>query len=109
MSVRQALCGHSAAREIELIAFDALLLAIHEVDVVAQEQVQVLHIVARQFLFNRVELQQQVVTERAHQREPRGQRMLEFLLQGAHHGERRRLFAALLFGEQRGQRLKLTE
>ena len=83
--MRQARGGRPGAREIELVTLDALLLAIHEVDVVAQEQVQILDVVTRQLQLDRIELQQQVVAECAHQRQARRQRMLEFLEQRAHY------------------------
>ena len=68
---RQARGGDAVAREIVLVALDLLLLAVHEPDVVAQEQVQVLVAVARQFLFDGLELEQQVVAERADQAQAR--------------------------------------
>jgi hypothetical protein len=53
----QAQRGQTFALEIVLIALDLFLLAVHQVDVVAKEQVQVLVAVARQLLFDRVELE----------------------------------------------------
>ena len=106
--MRKSARGVFAAREIELVALDLLLLAIHEIDVVAEEQVQVLDVVARQLGLDRIEVEQQIVAERAHQREPRRQRIVKFVQQRAQHRKRRRLLAAFLFGEQRGQRLQLA-
>ena len=57
--------------EVVLVALDLLLLAIHEPDVVAEEQMQVLVAVARQLLFDGLELEQQVVAEGADQAEAR--------------------------------------
>jgi hypothetical protein len=45
------------ALEIVLIVFDLLLLAVHQVEVVAKKQVQVLVAVARQLLFDGLELE----------------------------------------------------
>ena len=64
---RQASGGDAVALEIVLEALDLLLLAIHEPDVVAEKQVQILVAVARQLLLDRLELEQQVVAEGAHQ------------------------------------------
>ena len=47
----------SLALEIVLIALDLFLLAVHQVDVVAKKQVQVLMAVARQFFFDGLELE----------------------------------------------------
>ena len=92
--------------EIVLVALDLLLLAIHEPDVVAEEQVQILVAVARQLLLDRLELEQQVVAERAHQAQPRILLAAELLDQRAQNRKGRRLLAALLFGKQRRQRLQ---
>ena len=59
--------------KVEPVALDLLLLAIHEVDVVAQEQVQILDARARKLELDRIELEQQIVAERTHQGEPRRQ------------------------------------
>ena len=96
----QACGGEFAAREIVLEALDLLLLAIHEVDVVAEEEVQVFHVVARQLQLDGIELKQQIVAEGADQRQPRRERMMEFIEQRAQNGKRRGLLAALFFGEQ---------
>ena len=103
---REPVRGQIAAREIVLEALDLLLLAIHEINVVAQEQVQVLDASARELQLDRIELKQQIVAERAHQRQARGQRMAEFVDEGAQNRKRRGLLAALFFGEQRGQRFQ---
>ncbi len=68
---RKAAGRFAVALEIVLVTVDLLALAIHEEDVVAEEQVQVLVTAARERLFDRLELEQQVVAERAHQREVR--------------------------------------
>ena len=68
---RQAVGGDIAAREIVLVALDLLLLAIHEINVVAEEQMQILHVVARQLQLDGIELEQQIVAEGADQREAR--------------------------------------
>ena len=94
------------ALEIVLIALDLFLLAIHQIDVVAEEQVQVLVAVARQFLFDRLELEQQVVAERAGQRQPAVLLVAEFSIKRAQNGKRGGLLAALFFRKQRGQRLQ---
>ena len=67
---------------------------------------QILDAVARKLQFDRLELEQQIVAERADQREARGKRMAEFVDQRAQNRKRRGLLAALLFREQRGQRLQ---
>jgi hypothetical protein len=54
-------------REIVAIALDLFLLAIHEIDVVAEVQVQILHARARQLHADRIELEQEIVSERADQ------------------------------------------
>jgi hypothetical protein len=63
--------GDFARARNRTVALDLLLLAVHEPDVVAEEQVQVLVAVARQLLFDRLELEQQVVAESAEKAEPR--------------------------------------
>ena len=55
-----------AASEVVPVALDLLLLAIHEVDVVAKKQVQVLVPGARELFLDGLELEQQIVSERAH-------------------------------------------
>ena len=92
--------------EIVAVALDLLLLAVHEADVVAEEQVQVLVAVARQLLLDRLELKQQVVAESAHQAQARILFAAEFVDQRAQNGKRRGLLAALLFRKQRRQRLQ---
>ena len=61
---------------------------------------------ARQLQLDGIELEQQIVAERAHQRQPRRQRMVELVDQRAQDRKRRRLLAALLFRKQRRQRLQ---
>jgi sRNA-binding carbon storage regulator CsrA len=56
---------------------------IHEVDVIAEKQVQILVAAARQLLFDRLELKQQIVTEGANQGQPRILRMTKLLDQRA--------------------------
>ena len=103
-----ALRGRFAARKIVLEALDLLLLAIHEVNVVAEKQVQVLDAGPRQLYLNRIELKQQVVAKGPDQRQAGSNRMAEFVDQRAEHRERRRLFAAFLFGEKLRKRLQLS-
>ena len=90
--------------KIVLIPLDLLLLAIHEVDVVAEEQVHVLVPAARQLLLDRLELEQQIVAECADQRQARILGIPELLDQRAQDRKRRGLLAALLFGEELRQR-----
>ena len=71
------------------IALDQLLLAIHEVDVVAEEEVKVFVSVARQPQLDRIELEQQVVAEGADQRQPRILRIPKLLDQARAEGKRR--------------------
>src|SRR5262249_48353583 len=80
--------------------------AIHVVDVVAQEQVQVLDAAARVLELDRIELKQQIVSERSREHESSRQGMVEFGQQGSQNGERRGLLAALLFREQLRQGLQ---
>ena len=96
----------SVAREVVAVALDLLLLTIHEPDVVAEEQVQVLVAVAGQLLLDRLELEQQVVPEGADQAQPRIFLAAKFLDQQPQNREYGRLFAALFFREQRRQRLE---
>ena len=98
--------GNALAREIEAIAFHLLLLAVHEPDVVAKEEVQVLMAGARQLLLDRFELEKQVVPEGADQSQARVLFAAKFLDQRAQNGEGRRLLAALLFRKKRRQRLE---
>ena len=70
-SARQSTRSRSLALEIVLVALDLLLLAIHEIDVVAEKEMQILVAVPRQLQLDRIELEQQIVSERADQREPR--------------------------------------
>ena len=65
-----------------------------------------LYAVAREFQFDRIELEQQIVSERAHQREPGILLALEFADQRAQNRKRRGLLAALFFREQGGQRFQ---
>jgi len=65
--------------EIPLVALGLLLLAIHGVNLVAEEQVQVLVAAARQFFFDGLELEKKVEPERADQRQPGILGMAEFL------------------------------
>ena len=67
--VRKSARGVFAARKIKPVPFDVFLLAIHEVDVIAQEQAQILDAGARMLEANRVEAEQQIVTKCAHQGE----------------------------------------
>src|SRR6185369_2532580 len=94
--------------EIPLVMLDLLLLAVHGVNVVAEEQVQVFVAAAGQFLFDWLELEKQVEPERADQRQPRILGMAELLDERAQNGKRGRLLAALLFGEQLRQRLQAS-
>ena len=95
-----------APREIVAEPLDPFLLAIHVIDVVAEKQVQVLVALSRELQLDGIELEQQVVAECAHQREPRVVLTAEFVDQNSKNGKCRRLLAALLFGKQRGQRFQ---
>src|SRR5439155_175822 len=66
---RQPLSTDIAAGELVAETLDLLFLAIHVPDVVAQVEVQVPVALARQLLFDGLELEEQVVTESAHQAE----------------------------------------
>jgi len=92
--------------EIPLVALGLLLLAIHGVNLVAEEQVQVLVAAARQFFFDGLELEKKVEPERADQRQPGILGMAEFLDERAQNGKHGGLFAALLLGEQFWQGLQ---
>ena len=94
------------AAELVLVALDLLFLAVHQPDVVAEEEMQIFVPGARQFLFDGLELEEQVVTEGADQREVRVFLALELLDQRAQNRERGGLLAALLLGEERGQGLE---
>ena len=96
----------SVALEIVLIALDLFLLAVHQVDVVAQEQMQIFMAIARQLLFDRLELEQQVVAECAGQRQPAVLFVAELFDQRAQDGKAGGLLAALFFGKQLRQRLQ---
>ena len=87
-------------------ALDLLLLAIHVVNVVAEKELQILHPVARKLQMDGIELEQQIVSKRAHQREPGVLIALEFADQRAQNRKRRGLLAAFFFGEQLGQWLQ---
>ena len=76
---RQAARARALALELVLVALHLLLLAVHEPDVVAKKQVQVLVAGARQLLLDGLELEQQVVAEGAHQPQPRIFLAAEFL------------------------------
>jgi len=67
--VRKAAGGQRAVREIVLAALNLLLLAVHEVDVVAKVEMEILVAVARQTLLNGLELEQKVIAEGADQTE----------------------------------------
>ena len=98
--------GDFAAREIVLEALDLFLLAIHEIDVVAQEQVQVLDAVARKLQLDRIELKQQIVSEAPTSARRDASGWSKFVKQRAQNRKCGRLFAAFLFGKQRGQRFQ---
>ena len=97
---------HAVALELVLVALDLLLLAIHVPDLVAEEEVQIFVAVARQLLFDRLELEQQVVAEGADQPEAGILFAAELFDQRAQNRECRGLLAALFFGEERRQRLQ---
>src|SRR5258708_4068468 len=63
----QARGSDALASEFIAVAFDAFLLAIHIVNVVAKEQMQIFLSVAWKFKLDRIELKQQIVSEGAHQ------------------------------------------
>src|SRR5689334_24418640 len=71
------------ASKIEPVALDLFLLAIHEIDVIAQEQAQILDPGARMLEADRIEAEQQVVTKCTDQREPVRQRSMELGHQSA--------------------------
>ena len=98
--------GEAVFFEVVLVALDPLPLAIHEADVVAQVEVQVLRAGAGQAELDGIELEQQVVSESAHQGQARIAHGTELLGQRAQDGERRRLLAAFLFREKCRQRLQ---
>src|SRR5215469_820148 len=95
-----------AARKIELEALDLLLLPVHEINVVAKEQTQILNVRPRQLLLDGVEAKQQVVSECAGQGQPRRKRMMKLADECAEYRKNRRLFAPLFFREEPGQRLQ---
>src|SRR5512144_869025 len=99
-------CGESVLLEIVLVTFDLLLLAIHEIDVVAKEQVEVLLPAPRQAQPDRVELEEQIVAEGANQRQARVLFVPKFFDQSPQDRESRGLLAALLLREQLGQRFQ---
>src|SRR5207248_1872397 len=63
--------GKVLAGEIVAEALHLLLLAVHEPDVIAEKQMEILVPVARQLLLDRLELEEQVVAERADETETR--------------------------------------
>src|SRR3982751_5948585 len=91
--------GQAILRELVGEALDLLLLAVHEVDVVAEEEVQVLLVLALQLQVDGVELEQQIVAEGADEGEARVLVGLKPLDGGGEDREGRGLLAALLFGE----------
>jgi hypothetical protein len=103
---RQAQRAQPFEIEVVLEPLDDLLLAVHEADVVAEEQPQVLLLGARQAQADGVELEQQVVAEGPDQGQAGVARVAELLHQRAQNGEERGLFGALLFGKQRRKRLQ---
>jgi len=52
--------------KVEPVTFDLLFLAIHEIDVVAQKQAQILDAGARVLEANRIEAEQQIVSKCAY-------------------------------------------
>ena len=57
-------------REVVLVMLDDLLLAIHEVDVVAKEQMEIFSVRPWQSKLNGIELQEQVIPKRPNQDQP---------------------------------------
>ena len=100
--------GVGAKGEVVVVADDLFLLAIHEPDLVAEKQMQVLDAFAGQAQSDGVELKKQVEAEGAHQSQVRILGVAELIGEGAQDGERRRLPAALFLREQLGQRLEGT-
>ena len=100
---RQSARARTLALEFVLEALDLLFLAIHVPDVVAQKQVQILVAGARQLLFDRLELEQQIVAESSHQAQPRILFAAELLDQCPQNRKCRWLFAPLFLGKQRGE------
>src|SRR5580692_12908119 len=90
---RQTASGYGFARELVLIPLDLFLLTIHEPDVVVEEQVQVFMAVARQLLFDGLELKEQVEAECAYQTEAQILRPAELLNQRAENRKHRGLLA----------------
>src|SRR5207237_6477881 len=80
--------------EIPLVSLGLLLLAIHGVNLVAEEQMQVLVAAARQLFFDRLELKKKIEPECADQREPGILRMPKFLDQRPQNGKHGGLLAA---------------
>src|SRR5215471_6820970 len=95
-----------AARKVELEALDLLLLPIHEINVVAEEQAQIVNVRSRQLLLDRIEAEQQVVAESAGQSKARSQRVMKLGNEGAEDRKNRRLLAPLFFRKQLGERLQ---
>ena len=105
-ATREAAGGQALALELVAEALHLLFLAIHVPDVVAEVEVQILVAVARQLLFDGLELEQQIVAEGADQAQTRILFAAEFVDQRAQNRKRGGLLAALLFREQRGERLQ---
>ena len=103
---REAAGGFFAAREIELVALDLFLLAIHEIDVVAEEQAQVVHAFARHLDFDGIEAEQEIETEGSDEREPRGQRMLNSAIRARMTENAEGCLLRSSSGEESGQRLE---
>ncbi len=99
-SAPQARGGEVAQLKIVAKPLDLLLLAIHVINVVAQKQVQIFLAVPGKFEMDRIELEQKIVAECAHQRQPRIQFALKFPDQRAQNRKSRRLLAAFFFWKQ---------
>jgi hypothetical protein len=95
--------GEFVEREVVLKALDDLFFAVHEVDVVAKEEVKVFDAVAGEFELDGVELEEEVVAEGAKESEAGVFGMAEGFNEAAEDGESGGLAAALLFGEEGGQ------
>ena len=103
---RKAVGGNTLPFEIVLVVVDLLLLEIGEEDIVAEKQVQVFVAGTGQPLDDGIELEQQVVAERAYQAEVRILFLAELFDEAPQDGEDRRLPAALLLREERGHGLQ---
>lgn len=99
----ETLGGLAQEGEVVLVALDDFALAVHEVDVVTEEEVEVLLFAAGELEFDGVELEEEVVAEGADEGEAVVLGVAELLDEGAEDGEGGGLFGALFFGEEGGE------